>query len=121
MPANTRSNSGTPTMATYGKVSDKIDSSSLTSETKQIFRLMIELFKSVTNERDAKVVELDQKVELNRTKSDESIKDMQQQIDHLKADLTEAKSEIIKLSGSAKTLKDTQDAQHMMPMLDENA
>ena len=42
----------------YEDVAKKIDSSSLTTETKSIFKIMLELFKSTVNERDAKVAEL---------------------------------------------------------------
>ena len=113
MPVVTRSNSIHSTMpaSSYTDVGKKLDSSSLSSETKQIFRLVIELFKSVTSTRDTKVAELDQKFAMYQSKSDEKIKDLQQQTDNLKQDVETAATENKNLRDEVRLLRNSQDEQ----------
>ena len=87
----------------------KIKSSELSSESKQIFKMLVEVFKSVTRERDNRVTEIDQEFKLNLIKLEESAKDKQQQIDQLKSDLADAKLEFSKLRSETTSLKNSQD------------
>lgn len=93
----------------YTDVAKKLESSALTAETKQIFRLVIELFKSVTGARDKKVAEVEQKMVLYKSESDQKINDMQVQINELRVDLLAAKTEIKELRTNARNLRDSQD------------
>ena len=96
---------------TYSDIAKKVDTSGLTTESKQIFRLIIELFKSITNERDSEVMQLKQKIEDNRNKAEVKSDDLQQQINNLEKHLVAANSEIHELQKSVNSLKNFQDDQ----------
>ena len=94
---NTRS-AVPPKMTSFADISNKIDSSGLTTETKQIFKIMLELFKSVNSERDLKVAQLEQKVEDYNIKATAALDSMRNEINSLNSELSASKSANIELN-----------------------
>ena len=99
----------TTKMGSYDDFVARVDKSGMTSESKQIFKLMVKLFKSITNERDSKITSLEQKVEDNRIKSETQIESMEATINKLSEDLKTAHSANHKLNIELFKSKKSQD------------
>ena len=95
MPISTRNS--TKTMSNQRKtshddVSRKISTSKLSSENKEIFTLFLALFSTINAERDAKIVQLEQKMEENRIKGEEKVKDLETQMQTLQSKISSIES-----------------------------
>ena len=96
-PPRTRSTSSSSAL-TYDDIIHKINqSTTLSTESKQIFKMMTDLFKSGICLRDSKVAELEQRVELDKAKSDAKIDSLNGKISDLTGELESAKSSNIEL------------------------
>ena len=96
--ARTTRNSTSSSPQSYDEVLQKINSSTtLSSESKQIFKMMTELFKSGIHLRDTKVAELEQRVELDKAKADAQIETLNGKITDLTVELDTAKTSNIEL------------------------
>ena len=96
-PRNTL-NSSSSSALTYDEIIHKINqSTTLSTESKQIFKMMTDLFKSGICLRASKVAELEQRVELGKAKSDAKIETLNGKISELNEQLDSAKSSNIEL------------------------
>ena len=86
-----------------------IDSTKLSVETKNIFKVLVELLKSVTNERDTKLSEIKCQMEENMRQSETLLAAKDQQIDKLSADLEMATSKNKSLALELKNMSNIHD------------
>ena len=91
-------NSTSSSPHTFEDVVQKINqSTTLSAESKQIFKMITELFKSGIHLRDSKVAELEQRVELDKAKSDAQIESLNGKISDLNDELAISKHKNIEL------------------------
>ena len=94
---------------TFEDVENKIDHSCLTSESKSIFKLFSELFKTVIYERDTKITSLEQKVEENRNKMEFRLAAVEEELGKVKTDLSAALSSNSKLRSQLQVSQNAHD------------
>lgn len=85
---------------TYDGIASKLSKSKLNTETKEILGLLISLIKALNKDRDHKVVELEQKIEANRIKTE-------QRYEHMETTFEEKLQSVRDELNTALTSKDT--------------
>ena len=77
---------------TFEEVELKINNSSLSSESKAIYKIMMDMFKSISIDKDSMITQLKQLVEDNRSKMDAKISSWELSMDKMRKELTDEKS-----------------------------
>ena len=77
---------------THDDVSRKISTSKLSSENKEIFTFFLALFSTINAERDTRIVLLDHKVEEDKIRGEEKVKELETKVKTLQTKMSSIES-----------------------------
>lgn len=82
----------------FEDVVKKVDAATLTTDVKNIFRIMIDCMKTLVGERDAKVTDLEKKLREEREEHEAKISSMESNIQSVRSDNESLRSQLSKMS-----------------------